>query len=332
MKGIGVWSALFLSGTAVVASARTWTSAKGTKVEAELAEVRGATVILRAADGRTLTIPILQLSAEDQAFVRESAGGTNAPAASPPPATLTPPAPPVSPAPDKIPATPAQPADPAAEPPAIPPGFVGGPTFTTKTGEMSAGKAFLLAIEGHPDPLLISCHHTFGPDGGLDKQIPQADLPAFVKRVKLEDIAGKRDVSGPVEALPVPEEAKTDITIFRIKTAAKVTPGRLASAAPAKGETIWLISTLGSQEGRILHRAVVLGDHQCEFDIKGLETRGASGGPYVNAKGEVVGLHSGSMTQDGRRTASFVNAEDIRRAIAAALAAAPEPKPTGRRK
>jgi hypothetical protein len=192
MKGIGIWTALFLSGVATVASARTWTSAKGTKVEAELAEVRGTTAILRTTDGRTLSIPIDQLSAEDQGFVRESTGGTGAPVAATPPgkpattpgtpltATNAPPAAPVSPpaAVDTAPATP-------AEPPAISPGFVGGPTFITKNGEMAAGKAFLLAIEGHPDPLLISCHHIFGPDGGLEKQIAQTELPAFVKRVKL---------------------------------------------------------------------------------------------------------------------------------------------------
>ena len=64
-------------------STRTWTSSSGTVIEAELVSVndKGDQAVLKTTDGRTLTVPLNKLSAEDQKYLAE-----NAPAAAPKPA------------------------------------------------------------------------------------------------------------------------------------------------------------------------------------------------------------------------------------------------------
>lgn len=61
--------ALSLSGTCLLATTRTWTSAAGTTMEAELVKTAGNEVTLKTADGRVINVKLNQLSAEDQAFV-----------------------------------------------------------------------------------------------------------------------------------------------------------------------------------------------------------------------------------------------------------------------
>lgn len=53
------------------ARARTWTSVSGQTVEAEYEGSQGALVILRTENNQKVMIPLAQLSAEDQQFVRE---------------------------------------------------------------------------------------------------------------------------------------------------------------------------------------------------------------------------------------------------------------------
>ncbi len=68
------WIAAGMAFAATIAPARTWTSASGNTVEAEFKALQGVMVILESADGKRLMIPLSQLSAEDQQFVREQAG------------------------------------------------------------------------------------------------------------------------------------------------------------------------------------------------------------------------------------------------------------------
>lgn len=55
-----------------VATGRTWTSANGKfSVEATLVRVQGDAVVLRKQDGKLVTVPLAQLSAEDRQFVED---------------------------------------------------------------------------------------------------------------------------------------------------------------------------------------------------------------------------------------------------------------------
>ncbi len=64
------------------AEARTWTSASGKTVEADLVAIQGPMVVLKTPDGQRLSIGIQALSAEDQEFVRSQQPGHAKPAAS----------------------------------------------------------------------------------------------------------------------------------------------------------------------------------------------------------------------------------------------------------
>jgi len=71
-----VWAALGAAGAP--AAVRTWTSASGATLEAELVRVDGATVYLRAADGSMVRIGLDQLSEADRAAARAAGGGAGA--------------------------------------------------------------------------------------------------------------------------------------------------------------------------------------------------------------------------------------------------------------
>ncbi len=66
--------ALAWAASAAAPTARVWHSQSGAEVEAQLVQVAGTTVILRQADGTLVRIQVSQLSAEDQAYVRNPSG------------------------------------------------------------------------------------------------------------------------------------------------------------------------------------------------------------------------------------------------------------------
>jgi hypothetical protein len=73
------WAALGAAGAP--AAVRTWTSASGATLQAELVRVDGGTVYLRAADGSMVRIGLDQLSEADRAAARAAGGGAAAPVA-----------------------------------------------------------------------------------------------------------------------------------------------------------------------------------------------------------------------------------------------------------
>ena len=72
--------------SAAAPTARVWHSQSGAEVEAQLVQVAGTTVILRQADGTLVRIQVSQLSAEDQAYVRNPSGTAPAGGLAPVPA------------------------------------------------------------------------------------------------------------------------------------------------------------------------------------------------------------------------------------------------------
>lgn len=63
---------------------RTWTSTDGRKIEASFMAVEGDSVKIRMANGSTFTVPLVRLSAEDQAYAKaQAAAAPAAPAGSP---------------------------------------------------------------------------------------------------------------------------------------------------------------------------------------------------------------------------------------------------------
>ena len=69
----------------------------------------------------------------------------------------------------------------------------------------------------------------------------------------------------------------------------------LAETVPALGSQVWLVAKVrgGASADQIMHSAKVVDIHTWiifQFDDDKLITRDASGGPVVNAEGEVVGV------------------------------------------
>ena len=281
--------------------ARTWTSAGGKQLEAELVDRKGGQVVLEKADGSRVSIAEQRLSAADQDYLR-SLSPTTGPAAAPAAATE---------------------AVPASSEPTLAPGFVGRPDFDTRDGEVSAGTCFLVEYPGQAAPLLLTAHHLFGAAGGLKQEVPHDQMPTFARRAAFDDLLKGGRTSSSVEGLRIPDSL--DVAAFRTAFKGKVAPRALAAANPKKGEVIWLVARLGGQpEKKILHRGVVAEVWadlmKCTYDDADLLTRGASGAPYVNARGEVVGLHTGSFKNPGKAEGSLVPVESLRRALTPALA------------
>lgn len=206
--------------------------------------------------------------------------------------------------------------------PVVVAGFVGCPSFETASGELSGGTAFLARLEGEKNPLLITAHHIFGPPCGLKEEVSREKLPDFVKAATLHDLVKGGNYTTKITPLALPDTI--DAAVFRTTLGDKAKPYPLAKENPKKGDTIWLVASLESQN-QILHRGFVVEvweqEIKCKFDNGNLVTRGASGAPYLNANGEVVGLHRGSLKVPGQITGIAIPVEIIRKTIETALPA-----------
>lgn len=69
---------LFLWSFCSAVSAKTWTDAKGNKIQAELVRVSGSSVVLKTG-GKQKTLNIAALSNQDQQYLRQRAAKTKAP-------------------------------------------------------------------------------------------------------------------------------------------------------------------------------------------------------------------------------------------------------------
>ena len=206
--------------------------------------------------------------------------------------------------------------------PVIEIGFVGSPEFETRSGKFSAGTAFLAKLQGEANPLLITAQHIFGSAGGLETEVPREQMAGFSKRATLHDLVKGKSHTMKIDSLAL--SGTIDVAAFRTTPGGKVKAHPFANENPKEGDTLWLVASLeGQPEKRILHRGSVVAvwadKIKCKFDDGKLVMRGSSGAPYVNAQGEVVGLHTGSYKDPGNISGSLVPVETITRTIKSAL-------------
>jgi hypothetical protein len=88
-------------------------------------------------------------------------------------------------------------------------------------------------------------------------------------------------------------DASADLVVWPLESGAKVAPLKLATEDPKKNEWVWVV---GQEPGRSgpqkMFRCKVTGTDSGGLTLKQhdrFEMRGFSGGPVVNARGEVVG-------------------------------------------
>ncbi len=200
-------------------------------------------------------------------------------------------------------------------------GFAFRPTFLLQEGSITAGVAF--AVEHGGKPVGISAYHLFGPAGGHSATIAGADLPTAVREVILRDvftgeIMGRGEAPRALaDATTMNEDIGRDMVFFAIKPAdptdvnAKmegrlVHPKPLATGNPKVGDTITLIARLdsGTEQELAEHKAKVVflegPQMYYEFVAKDLNLTATNGGPLLNDKGQVVGMHLGGGPMDGQ--------------------------------
>lgn len=188
---------------------------------------------------------------------------------------------------------------PATPPPDKPPEMAANaslrPYYQMGTMESAAGTAFIVQDKAGKLYMLTAAHIM---DNDAEWQ--------QVKGVSLRVMGGA--VTARVQGRPVyigkafsEGNASTDLVIWPLAEGAKVTPLKLASGDPKKNEWLWAIGQEpGSTGPQKMYRCKVTGPDTGGFLLEQhdqFQMRGFSGGPVVNAQGEVVGSLLGGQGQ-----------------------------------
>ena len=217
--------------------------------------------------------------------------------------------------------------------PSVPPNALYQPTFLTARESWCAGTAFIVEFPGAPAPLLVTCHHLFGPSGGLEKQLEPQDLPKVVRgvaAVSMQDdqgvlLARKCLVVADAKAMGSGEPA-TDLALFLIEGQAQLKPLHFADTSPLVGDEVFMYARLSQQPNPSLYRATVIevtpDAVTYHFADKKIELRGTSGAPVLNAKGEVIAMNLGGGKQAGKLIGVGNPVESMRKRATDALKAA----------
>lgn len=176
------------------------------------------------------------------------------------------------------------------------------PEFRVGAAAYSAGASFLLAVDARR-AFLVTAQHLFGPDGGLEAQVPWNDMPAKVRMTQCAATAsGEQWFADPPLAIasahPGVDDAMLDVAAFPFVGITSQPRLKLADRAPSVGESVWLVAEVIEKpfEPGLLHHATVAktGDHAMYFLYDApFSVRATSGAPIVNARGEVVGVNFG---------------------------------------
>lgn len=231
----------------------------------------------------------------------------------------------------------AQPAPAAAEPeepsaPSLPVrSLVLKPSFVASSGPFAAGTAFALREPRAPGGVVVlSCHHIFGPAGGLAEDVAGHALPAFIQKASVTDQDGKTFGLGPV--LPVPyakmfhpptRDASADVSVFQAPAELAPSALELAPALPEKDEPVWLLARVTGQSELVWPAVAFFVTDTFfvyQFESRTIDQRATSGAPVVNARGQLVAVHlGGNPVQDVVRGVG-TPLPSLRRALEAALA------------
>lgn len=182
------------------------------------------------------------------------------------------------------------------------------PVFTTKSGDQESGTAFVAKFAAGGPSYLVTAHHLFGEDGGLDREYASSELPGLVSKVSATSIEKQPALTaGPAieikGAKKYGQHPFTDMAVFPVTAPADAPALVFATTKPAEGASVWLIApTDGGSTVRHAGKVVQADDEGIgfAFDDGSIKLRGTSGGPIVNEAGNVVGIFAASGSMDGK--------------------------------
>ncbi len=189
----------------------------------------------------------------------------------------------------------------------IPANSVFNVLWDTTEGSYSAGTSFLMQTDLAADPLLITAIHYFGDE----EYISGSELVNYVNGGELYDIMKDGGTADGTISSVVPVEdavafgevqtASKDLAAFTVGDASSMTALPVASEPCQPGDVIFLAAYLDRETSTYyddnLYPCVVISDDGTDIYYllsDEFSTAGASGGPLLNTKGEVVGTHMAS--------------------------------------
>ncbi len=216
--------------------------------------------------------------------------------------------------------------DTTSGPPTLPANFAVRPMFKLRDGrDIQAGTAFSATMDGSA-PVLISAMHLFGEAGGLINDLPGSTLPEAIASVGLYDMEyGKPLASAGIELIRDGKatdfstgDCSPDVVAFAMDSHSGLGVLPLAKSNPTVGARVWAVGREYKDEGAdaklyagnvsdVKDTAITI-DEETPYDGKGF-----SGGPVVNAQGEVIGTTIGSGSSGGRTHAFLNPVESIRK-------------------
>jgi hypothetical protein len=160
--------------------------------------------------------------------------------------------------------------------------------------EVAAGTAFVVQDKAGKCYMLTAAHV-------LDDTAKWQQVKAAKLRVMAGPVVGDVEDRPSYVGKPFTESGTAyDLVIWPLVAGAKVTPLKLAAASPKKNEWLWVIGQEASSTGpQKMYRCQVTGAERGGFVLEQydhFEMRGFSGGPVVNAQGEVVGSLLGGVS------------------------------------
>jgi len=165
--------------------------------------------------------------------------------------------------------------------------------------EIAAGSAYLAVHPRTGANILCSALHLLGPAGGMKRQLSLSEVNQRIQTVYALNnngsikvmAAGLATKSGYASREDEEFSAMYDFVAYKVTKRTSATPFRFATSDPRIGETVWVLGPV-SYSARV---AAYKPDGLYLETSGNPQFRGYSGGPIINARGEIVASLVGSQ-------------------------------------